>query len=167
MAKVKNIKAISRKIQRLKNEFLADNNNLKKIADENIKQIKLDARNGIGFDGKAFPSLSTKTIQRRDRLSTVNTTHPKFIPNFSNATFMGDTIDKITYKIKNKKIELFGKGSHRFIIGVRGKRLKGSNAKISEIIENLEDMGWKILGVNDQTKEFIVKRFVTFIKGKK
>lgn len=167
MAKIKNKKLIERRIKERFKEFQSDRRSLNQIGRYAISEIKEDGRNGIGFDGKPFPSLKASTIKRREALSEVNQIHEKFLSFFSNATFMGDTLNKIAFKVANSTIEIFGKGKHRYIIGVRGKRLKGSNANISDILKGLTGRGWKILGLNDRVRSFTQQKFIEFLKRKR
>lgn len=146
-------------------KFTKDTKELDKAATTIVREIKADSRDGKGYDGKDFPNYTNdKTVPRRTALGAVNRTSRFFSPGKNNATFMGDTINKITHKVKKGIIELFGQGNHRIIKGVRGKSLKGSNAPIASILEGLSDLGYKILGVSKNSNKKIAIQFKRWLR---
>jgi len=130
-------------------------------------QIVEDARDGVGYDGKDFPDIKIKTITRRIDLSTVNKTHTKYSPALSSATFSGDTIKSLKSFASKGKIIIKAVGNHKSMKGIRGKKLKGSDAPTSKILSGLEDRGWKILGVSKEAKVRVVKQFKQFLRRRK
>lgn len=145
-------------------EFVNDPKELDKAGQIITREIKADSRDGVGYDSKSFPSISSKTIKRRSALSKMNRTNRFFSATKSNITFMGDTVNGITHKVKGRYLEIFGKGRHKRIRGVRGKYLKGSNAKISDILKGLNDLGFKILGVSNKAEKRIAIQFKRWLR---
>jgi hypothetical protein len=163
------LKRISKNITKRFDEFTEDSTELQKAGEIVVREIKANSRQGVGFDGEDFPSLKTgpgSWSERRDRLATVNSTNRFYKPSFSNATFMGDTINAIKARIQGKLIVLFGDGNHRRMKGIRVKFIQGSDAPISDILKGLSERGWKILGVSDKAKEQIRNNFIRFIRRK-
>ena len=168
MAKVKiDSKAFTKRLVSKFNSFANDKKEMEKAAVVILRNIKADSRDGVGYDGNGFPSLKSSTVERRRKLGEVNNTNRFFAPGTSNATFMGDTINKIAAKfIGGGIIELSGKGNHRKITGVRGKKLEGSDASISDILSGLKKLGYKILGASDKSANSIKKQFIRYIRRK-
>jgi hypothetical protein len=165
MAKISfNYNKFSKSLIKKFNSFSRDNDELQKAGDIIVREIKADSRDGLGYDGEPFPDIKATTKRRRKRLAEFNKTSRFFSPAESNTTFMGDTVKSIRSKAKAGKIELFGKGNHRFIKGVRGKNIKGSNAKTSDILKGLSKLGFKILGVSDRAKKKIAINFRRWIR---
>ena len=166
MVKVKfNSAKFTKELTRKFQGFTRDKKEMEKVSRTILRNIKADSRDGIGFDGKSFPKIKSKTIERRAKLSSINNMSRFFKSHFSNATFMGDTINKITSKLVGKgKIEFFGKGKHRKIKGVRGKSLKGSDAPVGEILKGLKSLGYNILGVSQKSRESIKKQFLRYLR---
>jgi len=142
---------------------------MKKAGATVAREIKADGRNGKGYDGRPFPPIKESTEERREVLQDYNPTHGDYSAPKSNATFMGDTLDSISFKIKiNKKkgkIILSGKGRHTLMRGPRGT-LSGSNAEISDILAGLTKKGWRILGASKRSKIKIKKQFIRFLRRK-
>lgn len=126
-----------------------------------------DTRNGMGYDGKPFPSLGSNTINRRGVLAGVNKTHSAYGKFKSNLTFTGDLIRKIKTFVKGKKIIIKGVGKHKAVKGIRGGTLDGSTDSISSIISELTSRGWNFMGVSKNTKKRIVKQFTQFLRRRK
>lgn len=166
MAKVKfDVKKYFRQMKRKFNKFARDPKELERAASVIQRQIRADTRDGKGYTGKKFPSIKVSTVKRRRALAEVNRPSRFYKAFFSNATLTGDTVNKIKAKAKAKgRIELFGAGNHKALKGVRGKRLKGSNAPISKILGGLTDRGWKILGISKKAKSRILVQFKRWIR---
>lgn len=168
MARIKfDTKQIGKNLIKRFDEFKSSKKEMDKVGRIVTREIKVNSRKGIGYDGRAFPSITSKTIDRRKKLSTVNRTNRDFSAGKSNATFMGDTINKITYQVKRATVIIFGKGNHRIIKGLRGKTLQGSNAKISEIITGLQGKGWRIMGVSKKARAQIRTNFIRFLRRRR
>ena len=119
------------------------------------RNIRANTKEGIGWDGEGFPSLSGSTIARRRALSAVNKTDRFYSAVKANATFTGDLVSKIVAEVKGTKIVLKGKGRHKLLRGIRVKYLDGSNAQIGEILDGLKKIGYRILGVSEKSKKMI------------
>lgn len=169
MSKVKNTKAIEQRVRRLAKEFKNDNRELKKAAKIVQNELRISLREGIKPDGNIMATISTEWSNRRDDLAEVNRTSKFYKPNSlnSNATFTGDLVRKIVAIVKGNKIELFGKGRHKGYRGIKGKKLEGSNAKISDIIKGFADRGDILLGVTEKAKQRIRNQFIRFLKRKR
>lgn len=142
---------------------------MEKAAKAVLRQIKADTRKGIGYDGKPFPQLKDSTIDRREVLEDYNSTHGEYDSTFSNVTFMGDTVNKLESKVKiglkKGKIILLGVGKHKLMKGPRGT-LKGSNADINDILNGLENRGWKIRGASKESRARVRKLFIRYLRRK-
>ena len=169
MAKVKNTKAIERRLKKLAKEFKNDNRELQKASKTIQNELRISLRAGVKPDGELMAPISTKWSNRRDDLAEVNKTSKFYRPNSlnSNATFTGDFVRKIVAIVKGNKIVLFGKGKHKGYKGLRGKKIKGSNAKISDIILSFADRGDILLGVTEKAKERITEQFKRFLNRKR
>lgn len=172
MAKVifnkKQLKKITANLNKRFDEFTSDKEELDKAGKIILREIKANSQQGVGYDGKSLPALSSSWDERRKRLATVNKTGRFYSssPARSTVTFLGDTMKKLKYAISGNKIEVFGEGKHKKIKGIRGKPLKGSNSNISDILKGLIDKGYKILGVSDKAKEQIKTNFIRYIRRK-
>ena len=163
-----NAKRFEKNLKKRFEGFTKDGKEMEKVAKTIVRNIKADAREGKDFDGKSFPSLASSTIDRRRRLAETNNVSRFFSAARSNATFLGDTINKIKGAFKGKgMVELFGEGKHRKIKGVRGKPLKGSDAKISDILAGLKARGWNILGVSEKSRNSIRKQFIRYLRRRR
>lgn len=163
---LKKLRKITKNLTKRFDEFTSDSKELQKVARIVVKEIKANSAQGLGHDGNPLPSISDKWDERRAKLLKVN---PKgdftdLGSKTSKVSFMGDTLKKIKFKINGSKIEIFGDGNHRSITGIRGKKLKGSNASISDILKGLSDLGYKILGVSDMARTQIRNNFIRFIR---
>jgi hypothetical protein len=153
----KQLKKITKNLEKRFDEFTEDKEELNKAGEIILKEIKANSRQGIGFDGKALPIISSSWQESRF-----------YSPSSLNSTvsFTGDTIDKTKYKLEGKKIVIFGDGNHKKLRGTRGQFLKGSNAPIGEILAGLKDLGYKILGVSEKARDQIRTNFIRFIRRK-
>jgi hypothetical protein len=133
-----------------------------------LREIKANSRQGVGFDGENLPSLSKEWDERRKRLATVNSTSRFYnsSPAKSTVSFLGDTINKLKYRIEGSRITIFGEGNHKRVKGIRVNFLEGSNSPISDILAGLKKKGYKILGVSDKAREQIRTNFIRFIRRK-
>ena len=145
-------------------QFTTDRSNVDKVARIILSDIKKGSRSGKGYDGEKFPSLKVTTVKRRRRLAGVNKTNKNYHPFLSNVTFMGDTINKLFYKVIGRSIFISGKGNHRYVKGIRVKKIKGSNAPIRKILGGLQSKGWKILGVSDNAKKKVSRLFRRYLR---
>lgn len=168
MAKIridkKSFRRVQRNIQKQFKAFTEDKTELDRAGQIIVTQIKAETREGVGFDGESFPTLAGSTIERRQALATVNNTSRFFRAGRSNATFLGDTVNKITHKLSGRAIVLLGKGKHRKVKGIRVRFLEGSDAPTQDILNNLASLGYNILGVSERAKERIIVRFRRFIR---
>ncbi len=167
MAKIKNTKAIERKLKRLAKEFKNDNRELQRASKTIQNQLRISLRAGEQPDGKEFPPLASKTIERRKRLATVNKTSKFYAAGRSNASFTGDFVRKIVAIVKGNKILLFGKGKHKPLKGIRGKKLEGSDAEISDIILGFAERGVTLLGATDEARKRVNNQFRRFLRRKR
>lgn len=172
MAKVKinsrQLKKITKNLQKRFDDFTEDKKELNKAGEIILREIKANSRQGVGYDGESLPSLSSSWDKRRKRLASVNNTSRFYdsSPARSTVSFLGDTINKLKYRIEGAKIEVFGEGNHRRIKGIRVNFLEGSNSPISDILSGLKEKGYKILGVSDKARDQIRTNFIRFIRRK-
>lgn len=154
-------------IQKRFDKFTKNKRALDRIAKETLRQIKADALNGKGYDGKSFPALADSTIDRREALEDHNITSPDYNPNNANVTFTGETLDSIDVRTNPDKGEIVftAKGNHSVLTGVRGKPLQGSDAKFVDILTNLtKNLRYKIFGLSKRSREKMVKEFIYWLR---
>lgn len=166
-SKVKNKDAIRRKVERMARLFVTDPKELDKSATSIQSTLREGLREGEQPDDKKMPGNKRSTTTRRERLATVNKTSKYYSANKSNATFTGDLIRKIFAKAKGKYIEIYGSGNHKAYKGIRGKKLKGSDAPIADIISGFNDRGVTLLFVTKKAKQRIAKQFLRFLRRKR
>lgn len=169
----KQIKKITKNLKKRFSQFQKDEEELEKAGKIILREIRANARQGVGYDGKPLPSITTgkgSWDERRKALAKVNKTSKFYEPASvtSTVSFTGDTIKKLKFKIKGNIIEIFGEGKHKKIRGVRGKFLKKSNSPIAKIIKGLRELNpsYKIIGASDKAKEQIRTNFIRFIRRK-
>lgn len=167
MAKIKNLNKVIRNLERRFTDFTNDPRELEKAAKVIVRNIKADSREGKGYDGKSFPSLSPDTVKRRSKLASYNSVSRFFLAGKANVTFVGQTINAIKYAIRGNKIVIFATGKHSPLKGVRGKKLQGSDAKFSDILKGLAGLGYRIIGVSKKSKESIRTQFVRFLRRRR
>lgn len=126
-------------------------------------ELAINYRLGLGADDKPFPSLKSKTIQRRRRLATVNKTDQRFRPAFSNITFGGDFVRSRRLSHQKNGVFIYKfTGQHIGYKGIRGKQSKPSSN--SEIAKNLSDLGYKLAGVPLKARQRILKQFQRYLR---
>jgi len=70
-----------------------------------VNRVKKVVRSGISpVTEQPFKPLKKSTIRRRENLSAINRTHPRFSPAFSNLTFTGQLLNALTYLIEKKTL---------------------------------------------------------------
>ena len=154
--------AIERNIKRRIKQFKSDNKQMQKVAKIIRNEIVKKSREGEGYDGKPYPTLSTQWMDERDYLEDQVKTHKDYRPNSvnSNITFTGKLLRGIKAVVKGNKIVVSGKGTHKAYSG-------NKRTKISTILAGLSDRGYKILGVHDSAKARIAKQFRQFLRRRK
>lgn len=166
-AKIKNQAAIDRRVREAISNFKNNQKELEKAARTIQNELRATIREGKQADDSSFPPLKRKTIERRARLSTVNKTSKYYTAGRSNATLTGDLVRKLFAKPSGRRIEIFGKGSHKKYKGIRGKTLKGSDASISSIIDGFRKRGVTLLGVTDSARKRIRTQFLRFLRRRR
>ena len=172
MAQVKfNSKQIEENLTKKFDAFKTDEKSLNDFGERLVVNIKADARAGLTYTGKAFPSLSPEWVKRKNKLADKNNgSLDRFYKSGkSNVTFFGDLLRGLYYKVKGGKLVLGFKGKHQAIIGVRGKVLEGSRAKLSDIYDGLGliDNRYKFVNVSEASELYLKDLFVKYLRRKK
>ena len=148
--------------------FIDDKDSMDKYGKRLVRNIRADAIDGKNHKGENFPSLSREWVLRKARLSSVNSLSRFYSKGKSNVTFMGDLVKGVAYELKTREIELLVQGNHRAVIGVKGKVLKGSTAKLSVIYSGLVDIddNYAFLGPSDASNEYLIVLFKRYLRRK-
>lgn len=166
--RIKNLKEVEKNFRRRVEGYKNDAKSMEQVSGIIQGEMRRGVRDGIGYDGNPLPAISVDTAKRRARLATVNSTTKSFMPSRSNLSFTGDLVQKIFVEfIGRGKFQIFGKGNHKALKGIRVKKLEGSDAPIADIIEGQENRGYKIRGVFPKAKERIRNNFLAFLRRKK
>lgn len=124
---------------------------LNKVAEQVTKNVKANTREGIDYKGKKFAGLADSSIEQRDYLADYNRTHADYSSGRSNATLTGELVDAIGFEVKNEKITIEAKGTHRAYKGKRGKYKHTSSH--ADILNALWDLGRKIMGLSKTARK--------------
>lgn len=155
MAKVKGIQEQQKRIIRIVAGALASTAQLK----DTESMIRTMIRSGKLPSGASVKGLAKSTIDRRRKLSEVNSTHPDFSAAKSNLTFSGQLIDSIkgTARILTNKliIQFAPVGIHKGPNLLRGGRAKGTTNQ--KIAAGQANMGRDIRKGGPQIRDAILK----------
>jgi len=130
----------------------------KKVLSEVNKQVQSALREN------RYSPLALKTIKRRKRLATVNSTDPKYSSGRSNLTFTGEFIKSITARFtKGFGLNIKPRGKHRGYKLINGGRSKSVNN--ADIARGQADQGRDIVtNLQDNIVKRIVKIFNKVLK---
>ena len=141
MAKVviKGIKGVEESTRKVLQKAINSQELLNEVAVLVQRNIIGSARQGKTQDGVALKPLSKSWVERRKKLSEVNSTGTFYKPSKSNLSFTGQLLDSFTYEISrvNATIRLFFKGSRKPYKGIKKAALEGpaTNRELAEQIE--------------------------------
>lgn len=143
----------------LKDEKFADT-----IKDTIVDSIRDESRNPK--TGKSFPRLSKSTVEHRKYLARHNKTHPKYSASKPNLTITGRLLDsikaRITAKSKGLLFRIDVSGKHKRYKGKKG--LIGKEQTNKQIRTHLAEQGRDPLGLNEKTKDKIIRLVTLAIK---
>ena len=169
MAKVsiKGIPAVEKEIKKVFGKVTQGRQMRKDIGDFVVTRIQAEARRGKPLnENRSFPPLKDSTKAIRESLSSKNPTHPTFSVNRSNATFSGQLIDSIVFKLGKTVISIFVENTRRSpIVGATDKSNNKTNRQVDK---DLRERGFEIYtakGIDSEPRikkriNNIVKKFV-------
>lgn len=130
------------------------------------KDIRFQARRGKPLNkNRKFPDLKGSSIRIREELARFNSTHPSFSPPKSNATFTGQLLDAVTFKIVRGLVSIFVDNTKRKPIKTGRRTSEEEIFNNKEVDEYLRLLGFKIFtaqGVKNEKR--LVKRINTIVK---
>ncbi|MDH3324132.1 MAG: hypothetical protein OEL89_00675 [Candidatus Peregrinibacteria bacterium] len=163
------------KIRKKLNGFTSDQKEMDILSKRILSIFKESITKQEDLSGSSTPNISTQWDNRRKKLASKNKTSKYYNAGSKKTSFSftGDTLKGVVSKaIIGAKtiIEIYGKGTHSKMIGVRGKTLKGSNAPIREIFSGLiqwyKSKGLKLgnFSANKKAKDAFKKQFLRYLR---
>jgi hypothetical protein len=144
-----------------------------KITEQIADVLKETNRDGIDpKTGLEHRALEPSTVNRRSKLSQVNSTHPKYSAGKSNLTFSGKLVDSIKAFSRPAKslIEIKVTGTHDQYKGLVKKKL-GKRIRNEDIQKYLADQDRNLLGLSQEVSDKIIKiikeKLVSILKRNK
>jgi len=165
--KIKNGKAIERRIKKAVHDFKNNPKELKKSAATVQNEMRRNIRAGLQVNDTPMPLLSAETINRRVDIVELNTKSKYYSKFKSNATITGDFVRKLFAKPKGNKIIIEGLGTHKGYINSDGLIPIKSMVNISDIVRGFASRNVKLLGVTDNAKAKIKNQFIRFLRRKR
>ena len=131
-----------------------------------ISDMQREARSTRGFDKEGnrekLPSISDEWVERRKKLSKVNTTTGVYSPKRSNLSFTGQLLDSLKAKFSGSKITISPTGTRTPYKNLKGGQSRSVENKI--VAEGLQKRGFRFLGVDKKTKKKIKAEMIRFIR---
>lgn len=141
----------------------------KRDVDRAVGPLIEDIRSGKNpRTGRDFKRLQASTIQRRERLATVNSTGPNFAASRSNVTLTGAFLKSIRSSFRkfrnvaNLTIRISGR--HPGYNLIRGGRSRG--ALNADIARGLRDKGFPVLDISQRNIREIRERLTRSIESR-
>lgn len=155
--RITGLETLSKRVRLQVGKAIKDSGFEKELLEDVVDEIK---KNGIE------PSLTAKTIKRRERLATVNPTDPDYQAGKSNLTFTGQLLASLRSKFQASKLvfNFTAIGKHKpYKLLTKKKRSPGPRPSNAEIFKGQEELYGRSIA-NIFTRDEFRNKLITKLK---